>query len=108
MRHEAPQSRALLGAGLVREVGSTVSKSECRAPFLDRMERTKRSVPGVRKWLRFEAGGRCGTLHADKYNITEETGVQVNASLAGLGLVLVSLIDWLTFLSCMSRQAVSC
>ena len=50
----------------------------CRAPFLDRMERTKRSVPGVRKWLRFEAGGRCGTLHADKYNITEETGVQVS------------------------------
>jgi hypothetical protein len=44
------------------------------------MERTKRSVPGVRKWLRFEAGGRCGTLHADKYNITEETGVQVSLS----------------------------
>ncbi len=50
-----------------------------RAPFLERMERTKRSVPGVRKWLRFEAGGRCGTLHADKYNITEETGVQVTS-----------------------------
>ena len=48
-----------------------------RAPFLERMERSKSSVPGVRKWLRFEASGRAGTLHADKYNITAETGVQV-------------------------------
>jgi len=54
------------------------------------MERTKRSVPGVRKWLRFEAGGRCGTLHADKYNITEETGVQVRAAVTLLKPVLAN------------------
>ena len=68
------------GPGL-RRISSSSQMSELdaeffRAPFRDRMERSKRSTPGVRKWLRFQASGRCSTVHADKYNITEETGVQ--------------------------------
>lgn len=73
-------SGSTVGAPGLRRVSSSLTSDLdaefFRAPFLERMERSVRSVPGIRKWLRFEASGRCGTVHADKYNITAETGVQ--------------------------------